>query len=195
MKKINILHLKPSELNHNFENPRKCSKEKIEQLKKSLEKFGDHDIIKINEKNEIISGNQRIKAMIELGIDIPVLCKRLIGFTEKELKEINIKSNEHVGEWDFEILNEWQLGIKSNIEDIPIIENENDYFTTTQKSKYLQDNMLIKIGKIEIYIKKEKQPQNFKVFYNERHNEKYNKIIIKGIEKIANEILYLEQKG
>lgn len=108
MKKIEILHLKPSELKHNFGNPRKCSKEKLEELKKSLEKFGDHDVIKIDENNNIISGNQRIKAMIDLGIDMPILCKKLIGYSEKELKAININSNEHAGEWDYDLKEEWE---------------------------------------------------------------------------------------
>ena len=112
MKKIETLHLKPSELKHDFGNPRKCSKEKIEELKKSLEQFGDHDIIKINEKNEIISGHQRIKAMIDLNIDTPILCKKLIGYTKKELKKINIDSNEHVGEWDYDLLSDWKDDIK-----------------------------------------------------------------------------------
>ena len=123
MRKIEVVHLKPSELKHDFGNPRKCSKEKIEELKKSLEQFGDHDIIKINEKNEIISGHQRIKAMIDLNIDTPILCKKLIGYTENELKKINIDSNEHVGEWDYDLKDEWERGFDDYREKDYIFDN------------------------------------------------------------------------
>jgi len=112
MKKIEVLHLNPSQLKHEFGNPRKITETKKKELKKSLEKYGDHDLIKIDESHNIISGNQRVKAMIELGIDTPILCKKLIGYSEKELKAINIKSNEHYGEWDYDLLNEWMDELK-----------------------------------------------------------------------------------
>jgi ParB-like chromosome segregation protein Spo0J len=122
VKKIETIYLKPSELKHDFGNPRVISDEKIKKLKNSIKKYGDHDIIKIDEEKNIISGNQRIKAMIELGIDSPVLCKQLIGFSDKELKAINIKSNEHDGEWDYNLLNEWKKEI--NEWDIDLDEEE-----------------------------------------------------------------------
>jgi hypothetical protein len=188
-KKIEIIHLRPSELKHNFGNPRKITKQKIEELKKSLEQYGDHDVIKIDEDNNIISGNQRVKAMIDLNIDTPILCKKLIGYSEKELKKINIESNRHAGEWDYDKLDEWEKGFQDYNYDIPSIEGGN-YLTTTQKSKYLQDNMMIKIGGFEIFIKKDKQPKDFDVFYKE-FKEEYRDIIIKGVKNIANEILCL----
>jgi hypothetical protein len=55
MKKIEVIRLKPSELKHDFGNPRKITPQKQEELKKSLEQYGDHDIIKIDENHNIDS--------------------------------------------------------------------------------------------------------------------------------------------
>ena len=53
MKRTEVVHLKPSELKHKFDNPRKISKQSLEELKKSLEKLGDHDIIKVDKNNTL----------------------------------------------------------------------------------------------------------------------------------------------
>ena len=111
-KKTEIVYLKPSELKHSFGNPRKITPEGIERLKKSIERLGDHDIIKIDEGYNIISGNQRVRAFVEMGIDLPIACKKLIGYTEQELKKINLQSNEHEGDWDWELKSKWDEEIR-----------------------------------------------------------------------------------
>lgn len=87
-------------------NPRKISDEKRRQLIKSIEKFNLAEIPAINKDNTIIAGNQRIKALqlIDRGeeiIDVRIPNRQL---TKIELKEYNLISNTHAGEWDFEIL-------------------------------------------------------------------------------------------
>lgn len=87
-------------------NPRKISEAKKQQLIKSIEKFNLAEIPAINKDNTIISGHQRIKALqlIDRGeemIDVRVPNRQL---TRKEVKEYNLISNTHAGEWDFEIL-------------------------------------------------------------------------------------------
>jgi hypothetical protein len=186
-KNIEICYYKPSELFLSFGNPRKISETNKEKLKQKIQQFGDHDIIKINDKLQVISGNQRIQAMIALNIDIPILCKKLIGYTEKELKKINLDSNEHEGEWDYDLLNEWKIELQDFDFDIPVIDDQ-DYLTTTQKQKYLQDNMMIKIGNLEFFIKQNNQPINFKCFFKNELTEAIKNIIISGIENIADEI-------
>jgi DNA modification methylase len=119
-KKIEVVYLKLNELLLNFGNPRKIQTKKKEELKRSLEKFGDHDVIKIDEKNQVISGNQRVQAMLALKMNKPVLCKKLIGYSKKELMSINIKSNEHSGEWDYEKLNDWMIELKDFDKDFDI---------------------------------------------------------------------------
>jgi len=87
-------------------NPRKISDEKRQKLIRSLEKFNLAEIPAINKDGTIISGNQRIKALQMIGrgeelIDVRVPNRQL---TEDEVKEYNLISNTHAGEWDFEIL-------------------------------------------------------------------------------------------
>lgn len=87
-------------------NPRKISDAKRQQLIKSIEKFNLAEIPAINKDNTIISGHQRIKALqlIDRGeemIDVRVPNRQL---TRKEVKEYNLISNTHAGDWDFEIL-------------------------------------------------------------------------------------------
>ncbi len=129
MKKIDVVYLKPSDIKLDFGNPRKITKQKFEELKKSIERFDDFGVVVINEANQCISGNQRIQAMIELNIESPICCKKLIGYTEQEQKAINIKSNEHQGEWDFDILNDYFKELNEFDFDIKLDE-KNDYKKT-----------------------------------------------------------------
>jgi len=107
-KRIEVVELKVSELNYEFENPRKPLTPKRKQaLEESLEKLGDFGVIVIDEKNSILSGNQRVKILLSLDQNRKVLCKRLIGYTDGEKKAVNIKANTHAGEWDMKKLAEW----------------------------------------------------------------------------------------
>jgi len=40
-------------------------------------------------------------------IHTPVTCKMLCGYTEAELRAVNIKDNTHQGEWDLDVLSAW----------------------------------------------------------------------------------------
>lgn len=100
-------------------NPRKISKKKKKELQESFEMFGDFGILVIDEKDRLISGRQRCDAMTAVyGEDHIALCKRLIGYSEPELKAINIKCNTHAGEWDMEKLAVWtaDLQVKLGLE-------------------------------------------------------------------------------
>lgn len=87
-------------------NPRKISEHKKQTLIKSIDKFNLAEIPAINKDNTIIAGHQRISALQIIGrgdetIDVRVPNRQL---TKKELKEYNLISNTHAGEWDFEIM-------------------------------------------------------------------------------------------
>lgn len=87
-------------------NPRKISKEQKEALQRSLEKFNLADIPVLNTDNTIISGNQRLQILYELGkgdeeIDVRVPSRKL---TETELKEYMLIANTHAGVFDVELL-------------------------------------------------------------------------------------------
>ena len=106
-KKIEVVEMYVKDLKTDFGNPRKIKKPAKEKLADSLETFGDFGLILIDEHNNIIAGNQRCSVLKEKNPDAKVLCKRLINYTNAELRAINIKDNTHAGEWDVEALADW----------------------------------------------------------------------------------------
>lgn len=90
-------------------NPRKITDQKRQKLINSIQKFNLAEIPAINADNTIISGHQRMKAMqlLQRGeemIDVRIPNRQL---TLKELKEYNLISNTHAGEFDFDKLDEF----------------------------------------------------------------------------------------
>ena len=88
------------------QNPRQMTKKQAEDLKKSLEKFNLVEIPAIDVDHRIIAGHQRLKILMMLGrgneiIDVRVPSRKL---TEEEFKEYNIRSNKNLGEWNWELL-------------------------------------------------------------------------------------------
>ena len=128
-KKIELCQIKAGDIKTGFGNPRKIGKKRLEELEKSFEMFGDFGIYLIDEHDNIIAGNQRLKVVLmNYGPDTILDCKRLIGYTQEELRAINIKDNIHAGEWDLDLLADWtadlsvDFGISSN--DVPIDERK-----------------------------------------------------------------------
>lgn len=110
-KRIETVELKVKDLKTGFGNPRKIRKKKREELERSLDEFGDFGLILIDENDNIIAGNQRVSILKDKDPETIVLCKRLIGYSEAELKAINIKDNTHAGEWDLDALADWTSDI------------------------------------------------------------------------------------
>lgn len=106
-KRIEVVERRVGDLKLDFGNPRKIKKQKREDLEESLEKYGDFDIIVINEKNQVIGGNQRVTILQRKDPDTIVVCKMLVGYSVAEQKYVNIKLNSHAGEWDMEALGDW----------------------------------------------------------------------------------------
>ena len=128
-KKIELCQMKAGDIKTGFGNPRKIGKKKLEDLEKSFEMFGDFGIYLIDEHDNIIAGNQRLKVVLtNYGPDTILDCKRLIGYTQEKLRAINIKDNVHAGEWDLDLLADWtadlnvDFGISSK--DVPIDERK-----------------------------------------------------------------------
>lgn len=93
-------------------NPRKLQKKAYDDLRKSLEKFNLADLPSINTDNTIISGHQRVRVMVDIyGRDFEIdvrVPNRLLD--KKEEKELNIRANKNLGEWDWDLLgNEFEL--------------------------------------------------------------------------------------
>ena len=99
---IEIEKLRPSEYN-----PRKATEKQEKDLEESIKRFGVVDPIICNSapsrENIIIGGHFRYKILKKLGWKtVPVVYIR-IDDIEKE-KELNLRLNRNLGEWDLELL-------------------------------------------------------------------------------------------
>lgn len=106
-KRIETVELPVSQIKTGFGNPRKITKKKREELEMSLKQLGNFGVFVIDEDDNIIAGNQRLKIIKDINPDAVVTCKRLIGYTEAEKRAINIKDNTHSGIWDMDALADW----------------------------------------------------------------------------------------
>lgn len=90
-------------------NPRTIKDEKFKQLKKSISDFPemlDTRPIVVNNKMEVLGGNMRLRAMLDLGIEYADVV--VVNFTDAQQAEFIIKDNLSFGEWDWDALaNEW----------------------------------------------------------------------------------------
>ena len=94
-------------------NPRQLTKDQYKGLRDSIERFGLVDPIIVNKhkdrKNIVVGGHQRIRIAQDLGFKkIPCVEVELDADREKEL---NIRLNKNVGEWDYDALaNHFDVG-------------------------------------------------------------------------------------
>ncbi len=99
-------------------NPRKWSEDAIAQLTESIKSFGLVDPILVNSatdrKNVVIGGHFRLKVAKDLGIkEVPVVYIDIPDI-ERE-KELNIRLNKNLGDWDYELLAEFDETLLSTI--------------------------------------------------------------------------------
>lgn len=96
-------------------NPRTITKEKMEMLVQSIKDNPDYfearPIICSDRTGKlvILAGNQRARAAVLAGLkEVPVVV--LHGLSEEREKEIIIRDNVELGDWDMDILaNEWDV--------------------------------------------------------------------------------------
>ena len=99
-------------------NPRKWNEDAIAQLTESIKSFGLVDPILVNSatdrKNIVIGGHFRLKVAKDLGIkEVPVVYIDIPDI-ERE-KELNIRLNKNLGDWDYELLAEFDETLLSTI--------------------------------------------------------------------------------
>lgn len=87
-------------------NPRRLTEKQFKDLERSLKKFDLVEIPAINTDNTILAGHQRLKILQFLGrgeeeIDVRVPDRKL---TDEEVIEYNLRSNKNTGEWDWDLL-------------------------------------------------------------------------------------------
>lgn len=195
-KRIEVCYRTARELGTGFGNPRKITKKKREDLERSLEETGDWGVIVIDENEDIISGNQRIKAHLQIDPDEPLLCKKLYGYTEADKRWINIKANTHAGDWDLDLMADWtadiglDMGVPSKdkepadrkIKDMELIRYEKyDYVMIVCRNEvdYLNLTRILGIDNAKVTIAKKRKIKARAVWY----------------DKIADQIIEKPTKG
>lgn len=145
---IPVIELKSAEYN-----PRKWSEEAIKGLKESIQKFGLVDPIIVNNApnrlNVVIGGHFRLKVAKDLGYkEIPVVYVN-IPEIDKE-KELNLRLNKNVGEWDWNLLAKFDESFLSTVgfsseelDEVFDIDTNPEIFDLEKELKKLE------IGKIE----------------------------------------------
>ena len=90
-------------------NPRSITKEKFEELKKSIKDFPEMEVVKplIIADDFVIGGNMRLLAYKDLGYrEVHVI--DVTAWSQAKRDEFMIKDNTHFGSWNYDMLaNEW----------------------------------------------------------------------------------------
>ena len=101
--------LKISEIKLNPENPRFIKDDKFKKLVNSIKEFPEMLKIRpivVNSDMVILGGNMRFKACKDAGLkEIPVIVAK--DLTSDQQREFLIKDNVSGGEWDWNLLNNW----------------------------------------------------------------------------------------
>lgn len=104
-KQIKIEYTALENLNSYKENPKVHEEKQIQQIAKSIERFGFNNPILIDEKAEVIAGHGRLLAAKLLKLEtVPVV--RLIHLSEPEKRAYRIADNKlsENGRWDTDLL-------------------------------------------------------------------------------------------
>jgi DNA modification methylase len=97
------------------DNPRKIAVAAFKKLIARIRQRGFHAAIVIDTDNTILSGNQRKKALEELGIEEVTVLVPNRKLSEDERQKIALESNNNDGEWDFEKLKSFNLDLLTDI--------------------------------------------------------------------------------
>lgn len=160
-------------------NPRKFTKKGLKDLKESLQRCGDANIITINTDNTILGGHARISVMQQLGyetVDVKVPDHLL---NENEIKEICIRLNANTaGEWDIDklaidfdidLLNDWGLDIK-----LPKLSNEvEEVKVPEQVETRCKTNQLWKLGNHYLFCGNATNPEHLKILMQNKKADLY----------------------
>jgi len=110
-KNLKVIQVVISELIASDYNPRSLSDKAEKDLTKSFKKYGlvDPIIVNSNSKrnNIVIGGHQRLKIARKLNYKtVPVV---YLDLSLEQEKELNLRLNQNTGEWDFELLKDFEI--------------------------------------------------------------------------------------
>jgi DNA modification methylase len=150
--------MKLSEIKPNPKNPRVIKDDKFKKLKQSIQDFPQmlelREIV-VDENMMILGGNQRYRALMDLGIkEAPVKVAK--GLTEAQKEEFIMKDNIGFGEWDWDLianeydteqLVDWGLDIPVGDEVEEVEAKEDDYEIPEQIKTDIVLGDIYQIGK------------------------------------------------
>ena len=113
-----IVMVKVGDLKPSTYNPRTWSDETTKQLTQSIQRFGLVDPLLVNgsteRRNIVIGGHFRLKVAKELGYkEVPVVYLDIPD--EAKEKELNLRLNKALGDWDWELLSEFDETLLSDV--------------------------------------------------------------------------------
>jgi hypothetical protein len=147
VKDLRIEYVKIDELKPAEYNPRKASKKQVEDVRKSIERFGLVDPLIVNNaenrKNVVIGGHLRLKVAKDMGYkEVPCVYVNIPDI-EKE-KELNIRLNKNTGDFDYDLLANFDEDL---LKDVGFTEKELNFFIDMndleiEKEKIKNDKVL-----------------------------------------------------
>lgn len=113
-KQLTIQHINITELKPALYNPRRWSDDQTAHLTESIKRFGLVDPLIVNgageRKNIVIGGHFRLKIAKDLGLkEMPVVYVDIPD--EAKERELNLRLNRNTGEWDFELLKQFDIDL------------------------------------------------------------------------------------
>lgn len=113
-----IVMIKVGDLKPSTYNPRTWNEDTTKQLTESIQQFGLVDPLLVNgaseRKNIVIGGHFRLKVAKELGLkEVPVVYLDIPD--EAKEKELNLRLNKALGDWDWELLAEFDDTLLSDV--------------------------------------------------------------------------------
>lgn len=156
---LKIVSVSTKDLRPSTCNPRVWNNQAIATLTESIQRFGLVDPILVNSsperKNTIVGGHFRFKVAKDLGYtEVPVVYLKL---SEEQEKELNLRLNRNTGDWDFEMLKDFDMELLLDIgfddSDLSIIWDEalgieDDNFKTREELEKAKKNPQTKEGEL-----------------------------------------------
>ena len=151
--KLEVSYLPIEKLKVANYSPRKWNKKQLKDLKDSIKSFDVVDPLIVNNhkdrKNIVIGGHMRLKAIKELGHkEVPVV---YVNLDKEKEKELNLRLNKNHGEWDFDLLSEFDETLLSSI-GFDSVELDDIFLDEDVPEKFDIEKALEKIGIEEIEI-------------------------------------------
>ncbi len=116
--KPKIVMVKAGALKPSVYNPRRWDEQAVAGLTESIKRFGLVDPLLVNgskeRKNVVIGGHFRLKVAKDLGIkEVPVVYLDIPDETKE--RELNLRLNKNQGDWDYELLAEFDESLLADV--------------------------------------------------------------------------------